>query len=171
MLRALIVLGQGRWWIAGTVRSGKMTIMNYTVSSVEVEGTEIEKVVQNRSSKVICFTISCICEVKIRISQLTCPTYRVRYRLGKFIKVKLSIAVQIGLHDSFVNYLLQLLVLQTGIKCSIFDMIQKSNLEIVPNHHFENQEQFPVRDVAVPVYIIDLESNYVQGSNKARLIN
>lgn len=65
---------------------------------------------------------------------------RVFNDVEELLERDLPVSVLISFHDGFVNNLLELEVLQ-----------------IVPNHHFENEKELSVRDVSVPVNVVDFE--------------
>jgi hypothetical protein len=68
---------------------------------------------QNRSSSVICFTISCARGVSSRRGRVgRRAPHRVRDHESKLLERELAVAVAVRLHDRLVDDLLQLLVLQ-----------------------------------------------------------
>lgn len=60
--------------------------------------------------------------------------------LGEFFEADLAVAVEVSLHDGLVNNLLQLLILQ-----------------IAADHHLEDDKEFAVADVAIPIDIVDFK--------------
>ncbi|KAI6771944.1 hypothetical protein HG530_002902 [Fusarium avenaceum] len=60
--------------------------------------------------------------------------------LGELLEADLAVLIEIGLHDSLVHDLLQLLV-----------------LKVAANHHLEDNEKLSIADVTITVNVVDLE--------------
>jgi hypothetical protein len=42
----------------------------------------------------------------------------------------------------------------------------ETNLQVVANHHLEDEKQLPIRDESVPIHIIHLEGNWTRSFSK-----
>ena len=69
---------------------------------------------------------------------------------AEFFERDLSVAVAVGEDDGLVDDLLQLCVLQ-----------------VVADHHLEDVEELPVRDVTVLVHVVDLKRDCKQKTYKS----
>ena len=72
---------------------------------------------------------------------------------AEFFERDLAVAVAVGEDDGLVDDLLQLCVLQ-----------------VVADHHLEDVEELPVRDVTVLVHVVDLKRDCKQKTGETQLI-
>jgi len=129
---------------------------------------------QNKSSSVICFTMSCKLAIyqendtnngqkKANMTQVRLKgTDCIGYHLSKLFEVQFAVTISICFHYRLVHYLLQLLVLKSKVDWLIFteDCHRQTDLQVVPHHHLQYQEQLAVRYVSVAIHIVNLERNW-----------
>jgi hypothetical protein len=80
-------------------------------------------------------------EIWVHTQRHTHAYIRIVYHILEFLETDFAITILIGLHDRLVDNLLKLYILQ-----------------VAADHHFQNDKQLSVRDVAVAVDIVHLES-------------
>lgn len=115
---------------------------------------------QNKSSSVICLTISYHGHSvwRIRTEDLK-KTDGVGYCLSEFFKIQLSVAILIRFHDRLINDLLQLLVLWPNWWVQSRRTRLGSYLQIVAYHHLQHQKELSIGNESISIDIVYVEGN------------
>jgi hypothetical protein len=81
--------------------------------------------------------------------------YRASDHITEFLKRDFSITVLVSLHNRLVD---NLPPSAPGVSKS--DLLKLIILQIIADHHFQHDKQFAIRNIAIPIHIINLERNY-----------